>query len=99
MAQNFPFDKTVLRARLKALGLTDVQLEEITAVFDQKSRHLDVITFVLIVERFGIPRESVYAFLKQVGMDDATLINVFSRADLKKAGLDETKLQEVVLTE
>jgi len=99
MPQSFQFEKPALRLKLKDLGLSDTQLEEMMSLFDQKSRHVDVITFATSVERFGIPRDRLYAFLKTVGADDPTLINVFSRADLKKAGLDEGKIQEVVFSE
>lgn len=99
MAQSFTFEKPALRLKLKNIGLTDVQLEEMMSLFDQRSRHMDALSFVLAVERFGIGRDSVYRFLKEAGLDDPTLINVFSRADLKKAGLDESKVQEVVFSD
>ncbi len=99
MAQSFQFDKQLLRLKLKDLGLSDTQLEEMMALFDQKSKHVDIISFAVAVERFGIPRERLYAFLKQAGADDPALINVFSRVDLKKAGLDESRIQEVVFSD
>lgn len=99
MAQSIQFEKRDLRIKLKEMGLTDVQLEEIMSLFDQKSRHMDIITFVSTVERFGIPRAKVYSFLKGAGVDDPTLISVFSRADLRKAGLDEDRIQEVVFSD
>jgi len=94
-----PFEKKDLRLKLKGMGLTDNQLEEMMSLFDQKSRHVDVISFVAAAERFGIQRTGVYSFLKSAGLDDSALITVFSRADLKKAGLDENKVQEVVLSD
>ncbi len=99
MAQSFPFEKPALKKRLRDMGLTDAQLEETIALFDQRSRHMDALSFVLAIERFGIGRDTVYAFLKETGLDDPTLINIFSRADLKKAGLDESKVQEVVFSD
>lgn len=99
MAESFAFEKPAFRRKLKELGLTDVQLEEIMALFDQRSRHMDALNFALTVERFGIGRDAVYRFLKETGIDDPSLINVFSRVDLKKAGLDESKVQEVVLSD
>ena len=99
MAFSVNFDKMGLRVKLKGLGLNDNQLEEMSALFDQKSRHMDVISFVTTVERFGIQRDGVYSFLRSAGIDDSTLITIFSRADLKKAGLDEDKVQEVVFSD
>lgn len=98
MALSFEFQKPALRLKLKDLGLSDTQLEEMMSLFDQKNRRLDIIAFAMGVERFGVPREKVYAFMKSLGADDPTLISVFSRVDLKKAGLDDSKMQEVVVS-
>jgi len=99
MAEAFAFEKPALRLKLKGLGLNDVQLEEMMALFDQRSRHMDILSLALAIERYGIGRDAIYAFLKGIGVDDPTLMNVFSRADLKKAGLDEGKIQEVVFSD
>jgi hypothetical protein len=60
---------------------------------------MDVITFVTNLEKFGVSRLQVVNFLKDVGIDDITLTNILSRADYKKAGIDDKKMQEVVLKE
>jgi hypothetical protein len=99
MAQSFSFDKTDLRKKLKQFGLSDTHLEEIFGLFDRKSRHMDVITFVTNLEKFGVSRLQVVNFLKDVGIDDITLTSILSRADYKKAGIDDKKMQEVVLKE
>lgn len=99
MAQSILFDKKDLRVKLKEMGLTDLQLEEITALFDQRNRHMDIVAFVSNIERFAIPRAKIYSFLKNAGVDDPTLISVFSRVDLRKAGLDEDRIQEVVFSD
>jgi hypothetical protein len=92
-------EKRPLRIKLKDLGLSDNQAEELIASFEKKSRHMDVITFVSSVERYGIPRGRVYSFLRNEGIDDPVLIPIFSRADLKKAGMDEDRIQEVVFSD
>ena len=99
MAQSFSFDKTALRKKLKQFSLSDTHLEEIFGLFDRKSRHMDVITFVITLEKFGTSRSQIVNFLKDIGIDDITLTNILSRADYKKAGVDDKKMQEVVLKE
>jgi len=93
------FEKNVLRLKLKDLGLNDNQIEEAMSAMDRKNKHIDVVSFAMLIERFGVQREKLYYFLKANGVEDPTLITVFSRVDLKKAGLDEDKVQEVVLVE
>ncbi|VVC71891.1 Uncharacterised protein [uncultured archaeon] len=95
MAYAVGMEKVQLRVGLRELGLSENQVEEICAAFDKRSKHLDVVNFVSSVERLGVPRGKVYSFLKDEGVDDSVLITVFSRVDLKKAGMDEDKMQEV----
>ena len=56
------------------------------------------VIFVAQLERFGLPRASITAFLKDAGIDDPTIINVFAAADRKRLGI-EGKIDEVVLSE
>lgn len=97
MAKSYSFDKSELRKKLKLFGLSDAPMEEIMTLFDKKNRHMDVIAFVLNLEKFGVTRAQVSNFLKDLGIEETTLMSVFSRADFKKAGVDDKKVQEVVL--
>ena len=99
MALALPFEKNALKMKLLSIGLSTSQVEEISTEFDRNVHHLDVISFVSTVERFGLARGKIYAFLRDMGVDDPTLISVFSRADLKRAGLDESRIQEVVFSD
>ncbi len=97
MAKSYPFDKSDLRKKLKLFGLNDAHLEEIMTMFDKKNKRMDVVAFVLNLEKFGVTRAQVSNFLKDLGIEETTLMSVFSRADFKKAGVDDKKVQEVVL--
>jgi len=97
MAQAYIFEKTELRKRLKLFGLSDAHLEEVMSLFDKKNKRMDVVTFVITLERFGATRSQVSNFLEDIGIEKTTLITIFSKADAKKVGLDDKKIQEVVL--
>jgi len=97
MAQAYTFEKTELRKRLKLFGLSDAHLEEVMSLFDKKNKRMDVVTFVLTLERFGASRTQISNFLEDIGIEKTTLITIFSKADAKKVGLDDKKIQEVVL--
>ncbi|NYZ75751.1 hypothetical protein H0N98_00690 [Candidatus Micrarchaeota archaeon] len=97
MAKSYSFDKSDLRKKLKLFGLSDAHLEEIMTLFDKKNKRMEVIAFVLNLEKFGVTRAQISNFLKDLGIEETTLMSVFSRADFKKAGVDDKKVQEVVL--
>ena len=97
MAKSYSFDKGDLRKKLKLFGISDTHLEEIMGLFDKKNKRMDVVAFVLNLEKFGVTRAQVSNFLKDLGIEETTLMSVFSRSDFKKAGVDDKKVQEVVL--
>jgi hypothetical protein len=93
----YSFEKGDLRKKLKLFGLSDAHLEELMNLFDKKNRRMDVVAFVLNLEKFGVTRAQVSNFLKDLGIEETTLMSVFSRTDFKKAGVDDKKVQEVIL--
>jgi len=49
------------------------------------------------MERYGIARRNISDFLKDAGVADATIINIFGKADLKKSGGSGTMISQVIL--
>jgi hypothetical protein len=84
--KSVPFLRDEFRRKLRGFGLSDDKIEELTKLFERNSRRMDVVSFVLSLERFGIARRNIADFLKDSGVDDETLINIFGRVDAKKSG-------------
>lgn len=84
--KSVPFLRDEFRRKLRGFGLSDDKIEELTKLFERNSRRMDVVSFVLSLERFGIARRNIADFLKDSGVDDETLINIFGRVDSKKSG-------------
>ena len=99
MARSVSFLKDEFRRKLRQYGLSDDRIEETSKLFEQKNRHLDVISFVLMMERYGIARRNIGDFLKDAGLDDITIINVFGKADMKKSGGSSKDITQVVIEE
>ena len=97
MAKTCTFEKSELRRRLKFFGLSDAHLEEVMSLFDKKNKRMDVVMFVLTLEKYGASRAQITNFLEDLGIEKTTLITIFSKADSKKAGMDDRKIQEVIL--
>ena len=97
MARTLFFLKDELRRRLRAFRLDELRVAEITSVFDKNNRHIDVISFVIMLERYGVQRSEVSAFLHDIGVDESTLINVFSKADFTRLGVNNREITQVVL--
>lgn len=97
MARTLFFPKDELRRRLRSFRLDELRVAEITSVFDKNNRHIDVISFVIMLERYGVQRGEISSFLHDIGLDESTLINVFSKADFTRLGVSNREITQVVL--
>jgi hypothetical protein len=97
MARTLFFLKDELRRRLRAFKLDEVRVAEITSVFDKNNKHIDVISFVIMLERYGVPRAEISAFLHDIGVEESTLINIFSKADFTRLGANNREITQIVL--
>jgi len=99
MAKTVSFERSDFRNKMRACGLDDAHIEEIMVLFNKKRRHMDVISFVILLERYGMARKRITSFIKDVGIDDSTVINIFSKADFKRLGMGDRDITQVILEE
>lgn len=99
MPKTISFPKEELRKKLRQYGLNEERLEEISRLFEKKNRHLDVVSFTILLERFGLARKNIATFLKDINVDDSTIINIFTKADYRKEDLGTRDVTQVILEE
>lgn len=99
VSRSVSFLKEDFRRKLRQFGLGDDKIEELTKLFEKSNRRMDVVSFVVILERDGIVRRNISDFLKDAGLDDITIINIFGKVDLKKSGGVGREISQVVLEE
>ncbi|MEM0438014.1 MAG: ATP-binding protein [Candidatus Micrarchaeia archaeon] len=87
VGKTFSFERNELRKKLRLFGLNDEKVEEITSTFDKQNRHMDIVDFVIMLERYGIDRNDITGYLKDLGVEDSVIINILSEADYKKQGI------------
>ncbi|MGB9635346.1 MAG: ATP-binding protein, partial [Candidatus Micrarchaeia archaeon] len=80
MGKTLSFERDELRRKLRLFGLADDKVEEITSTFDKLNRHMDVVDFVIMLERYGVERGDITGFLKDLGVEDSVIINIFTEA-------------------
>ncbi|MEM4348625.1 MAG: hypothetical protein QXN37_03590 [Candidatus Anstonellaceae archaeon] len=97
MAKTVFFSKEELRKRLRTFGLDELHVAEIASLFDKNNGHIDVVSFVIMLERYGVQRSDISSFLHDLGIDEPTLINIFSKADFTRLGLGNQEITQVVL--
>ncbi|MCX6778477.1 MAG: ATP-binding protein, partial [Candidatus Micrarchaeota archaeon] len=99
MAKSYSFEKNELKRRLRSFGIDETHIEEVANMFEKSNKHLDVLNFVIALEKYGLARSNIASFLKDIGVDDSTLINIFSKVDFKKLGMEDKEITQVVLSE
>ena len=99
MAQTISFKREELRKKLKVYGLNETQIEDISAMFDKHNRHIEVVSLIVTLDKFGVSRGSCTSLLKDFGIEDSTIINIFTKADYKKLEINDDELTQVALDE
>lgn len=99
MAKAIAFIKEDLRKKLRQYGVSDEKVEEVTKLFEKSNRHIDVVSFVVLLERYGLSRRTIGDFLKDAGIDDITIINIFGKVDMKKTEIGGREITQVILEE
>jgi hypothetical protein len=97
MPKSFSMERTAFKKRMREMGLTDDKVEELATMVEKKARHTDAVDFVIELERRGTTRKLITTFFRELGIDDSTIINIFTRADQKKTGLTERDISQVTL--
>ena len=97
MAKTLFFSKADLSRRLRVFGLEELRVTEICQMFDKNNRHIDVVSFVIMLERYGIQRSDISSLLHDVGIEESMLINIFSKADFTRLGMGNREITQVVL--
>ena len=97
MAKTLFFAKEDLRKRLRMFNLDEMRVAEITALFDRNNRHIDVVSFVIMLERYGVQRTDISSFLHDIGVEESSLINIFSKADFTRLGASSREITQVIL--
>lgn len=99
MAKSMSFNKEEIRRKFIEYGVSDENSVEILRLFDRHNRRMDVVTFVILLERVGLKRTRITELLQEFGMDDSTMINIFVAADRKKEKYSGKELTQIVLEE
>ncbi|MEW6749226.1 MAG: ATP-binding protein [Candidatus Micrarchaeota archaeon] len=99
VSRSVSFLKEDFRRKLRQFGMTDDRIEQLTKSFEKTNRRMDVVSFVIQLERDGIARRNISDFLKDAGLDDITIINIFGKVDLKKSGGVGREISQIVLEE
>ncbi len=80
IAKTYSFEKNDLIQKLRSFGVGDSSIDSLTDMFDKNKKHMDVVLFVRMLLHNGLAKMNIISFLKDIGIDDATVIKIFSKS-------------------
>jgi len=94
VARAASFEKDELKKKLRSYGMNEEQSDEIVALFSKKGRRMEIASFIVLLSRYGIARGNTSNFLKELGLEDNTVVNVFAKADELEMQLGDDDISE-----
>jgi hypothetical protein len=91
------FEKDELKKKLRSYGIGEEQSDEIVALFSKKGRRMEISAFVVLLSRYGIARNNISNFLKELGLEDNTVVNTLSKADELEMQLGDEDIADFVM--
>ena len=98
-SRSVSFEKDELKKKMREYGMSEEQGDEIVALFSKSGRRMEIAAFVVLLQRYGIARGNISNFLKELGMEDNSLVAVLSRADELEVQLGDQDISDYVLSE
>jgi hypothetical protein len=82
MASNtLSISRVELRRILLALKVSDKNIESIISNMERSHRHINIVTFISLLEKAGLERDAIINMLRRLGMDDVTINIVIGMVD------------------
>ncbi len=81
MPGSFKVTSVALKKMLTSLGVSIAAAEGTINTLNKMHRHVNVVFFVDMLEKLGIKQYDVNNILRRIGIDDATIAEVFNVLD------------------
>ncbi|MEM4272373.1 MAG: ATP-binding protein [Candidatus Bilamarchaeaceae archaeon] len=93
---NVEIEREQFSRMLFELGLTDDQINLVKVEFERGDGVMDATTFVSLLEKFGYSPSSIMTFLRQLGVEEKYIVEVFSLTKRRRAikGVVDLTLKE-----
>jgi len=97
VARSVSFEKDELKKKLRSYGMNEEQSDEIVALFSKKGRRMEIAAFVVLLSRYGIARSNISGFLKELGLEDTSVVNVLAKSDELEMELGDEDISDHIL--
>ncbi len=80
-AKTYTISRQELRHVLVAFGLDEKELASLFSSMEKAHRHVNMISFISMLEKTGLDRDRIANVLRRLGLDDLTISDAMSGVD------------------
>ena len=96
--ETYSINRIELRRLLISFGVNEKNIAILLSTMEKMHRHVNIISFVAMLEKINIPREKMVNIFRRFGIDDVTINGVLNAVDEEKIKAETGRLYEVSLS-
>ena len=86
-----------LKRILTAYGINDKRINELISSMEREHRHINVIQFVVLLEKAGLQRDKVVGVFRRMNMNDVEIEEALNMADESKISAEVGRLYNAAI--
>ncbi len=93
----FSISRTELRRVLTAYKVSEASVQKLLGEMEKAHRHINVVAFVGLLEKFSVQRPSIANILRRLGMNDVMINEVLNMADEQKTIAESGRIYDATV--
>lgn len=95
--ETYSINRIELRRLLLSLGTSEKSIAMLLSDMEKMHRHVNIISFVAMLEKINIPQEKMINIFRRFGLDDVTIQNILNAVDEERIMAQTGRLYNVSL--
>lgn len=94
---SYSITRPELRRILIAYKVDEKNVERLFSDMEKAHRHINVVTFISLLEKSDIQKPTISNILRRLGMDDVRINNALNMADEQKLASESGRIYEAII--
>ncbi|MCL5434090.1 MAG: hypothetical protein M1559_00010 [Candidatus Marsarchaeota archaeon] len=90
--ETFTLTRPELRRLLIAYNVDEKNIEKLFAEMEKAHRHINIVSFIGMLEKTNLGRSAISHIMRRFGMDDVAIKNAFEMVDEQKVMAESGRL-------
>ncbi|MEM3841304.1 MAG: hypothetical protein QXN59_01245 [Candidatus Micrarchaeaceae archaeon] len=96
-SDTFTLGRQELRRILIAFGVSEKNITAIIASMEKSHRHVNLLSFISMLEKAGLDRDNVSNILRRIGLSDLTINQALNAIDEQRINSEVGRVYEAVI--